>query len=410
MTYRSLFRTSSALVLGVCVALTGCARPPAGPPPAGPSSVTVSLPVEREVTDYADFTARVAAVDSVEVKAHVWGYLQKINFTEGALVRKGDVLCELDPRPYEANLNQAKAKVRQDEALLSYNEAEYQRNLELVRSGAVSQSDLQKSAAARGVDLANIAADKAAVVSKELDLGYTKVIAPVSGRVGRYVVTVGNLVLSGDQGGGTLLTTIVSVDPMYAYFDVDEQTIQRVMRLAREGRVPSADKATVPVSLGLATEERFPHRGTINFVDNQVNAQTGTLRVRGVFPNPDGSLTPGFFGRVRVPVSSPRRALLVSDRALEYDQGQRIVYVVTEKNEVVVRPVRVGALHDGLRVVEDGLKPGERVIVAGLLQVRPGATVEPKLVPMPGQTPKSESPNPNPETRTPNPNQSSKPG
>src|SRR5882672_10757011 len=237
VTYRSLLRLGSdVLVLGFCLGLTGCARAPSEGPAAAPIPVTVSYPVERYVTDYADFTARIAAVDSVEVRAHVWGYLEKVNFKEGALVKKGDVLFELDPRPYEALLNQAKAKVAQDEAQLKYDEAEYQRNLRLVASGAVSRSDLDKTAAARGVDLANIAAAKAAVASNELNLQYTKVTAPVSGRVSRYVVTVGNLIQSGDQMGGTLLTTIVSVDPMYAYFDVDEYTDQRVRKLIREGK------------------------------------------------------------------------------------------------------------------------------------------------------------------------------
>ena len=382
MKYRSPVHISSALVLGFCLGLTGCARAPSEAPTAAPIPVTVSYPVERHVTDYADFTARIAAVDSVEVRAHVWGYLDKVNFKEGALVKKADILFELDQRPYQAMLNQAKGKVAQDEAQLKYDEAEYQRNLRLVRTGAVSQSDLDKTAAARGVDLANIAADKAAVASNELNLQYTKVTAPVSGRVSRYFVTVGNLIQSGDQNGGTLLTTIMSVDPMYAYLDIDELAIQRIRRLVREGKFKSADDTAWPVSLGLATEERFPHQGTINFVDNQVNAKTGTLSVRGVFPNKDEALSPGFFARVRVAIS-PHQALLVSERALDNDQGQRVLYVVNDQNEVVSRPVRLGQLHDGLREIEGGLEPGARVIVDGLQQVRPGATVAPKVVDMP---------------------------
>jgi RND family efflux transporter MFP subunit len=371
------------LVPGLCVVLAGCARSPSGPPAPAPVPVTVSYPLEREVTDYADFTARTAAVDSVEVRAHVWGYLDKVNFKEGDLVEQGDVLFELDTRPYVAALNQAKAKVVQDEAQLSYDEAEYQRNRQLVSSGVGSQQDLDRAAAARGVDLANIAADKAAVVSRQLDLDYTKVTAPVSGRISRYVVTVGNLIMSGDQGGGTLLTTIVSVDPMYAYFDVDEYTALRVRQLARQGKSDSPRDGGYPVSLGLANEEGFPHPGTINFVDNQLNPKTGTIRVRGVFPNKDQVLLPGLFGRVRSPLGRPHKALLVSDRALDTDQGQKILYLVNDKNQVVTRPVRVGALHDGLREITDGLKPGERVIVSGLQLVRPGTTVEPKLGEMP---------------------------
>jgi len=384
-----LFRISG-LVLGFCFGLAGCAEPSSAPKKVAPPPVSASYPVEQYVTDYADFTARTAAVDSVEVRAHVWGYLEKVNFTEGALVKKGDVLFELDPRPYQAILNQAKAKVRQDEAQLRYDEAEYHRNVQLISTGATSRSELDKFTAARGIDIANIAADKAIVASRQLDLEYTKVLAPVSGRVSRYVVTAGNLIQSGDQNGGTLLTTLVSVDPMYAYFDVDEYTALRVRQLIREGKSDSPRAGGYPVFLGLANEEGHPHQGTINFVDNQVNPKTGTIRLRGVFPNKHEHLLPGFFARVRVPVGRRHKAFLVSDRALDTDQGQKVLYVVNEKNEVVSRPVRLGALHDGLREITEGIKPGERVIVNGLQQVRPGIPVEPKLVDMPGGGQKSQ--------------------
>jgi RND family efflux transporter MFP subunit len=393
MNYRLPLRAGPALALGICLGLAGCAAGTSETPKAAPISVTVSYPVEREVTDYADYTSRIAAVDSVEVRARVWGYLDKVNFKEGALVKKGDVLFELDPRPYQALLNQAKAKVAQDEAQLAFDVAEYRRNLQ-AGSIAVSKSDLDKSAAARDVDIANVAADKAVVASRQLDLDYTKITAPVSGRVSRYAVTVGNLIQSGDQGGGTMLTTIVSVDPMYAYFDVDERTVQRVSQLIREGKVKWGRETAWPVSLGLATEEGFPHQGTINFVDNQVNPKIGTLRTRGVFPNKDEALSPGYFARVRVPLGPPHPALLVSDRAIDNDQGQKILYIVNDNKEVVSRPVRLGALHDGLRAIEAGLNPGERVIVNGLQLVRPGLRVEPKVVDMPRPNPKSEIRNP----------------
>jgi RND family efflux transporter MFP subunit len=374
---------SIATILLSCLVFTGCNT--AAPETAAPAalSVPVSYPVEREVTDYADYTGRTAAVDSVEVRAHVWGYLEKVNFKEGALVKKGDVLFELDPRPYEAALNQAKAKVAQDEAQLKFDEAEYQRALKLVSSGAVTRSDLDKTAAARDVDIANIAAAKAAVAARQLDVDYTKVTAPVSGRVGRYVVTVGNLITSGDQGGGTLLTTIVSVDPMYVYFDADEYTVLRVRRLIREGKAKSARDVELPAWLGLANEDGFPHKGVLNFVDNQINPKTGTLRLRGVFPNKDEALAPGYFARVRIKIGFPHPALLVSDRAIDTDQGQKIVYVVGEDNKVSTRPVRLGKIHAGLREVTDGLKAGDRVIVNGLQQVRPGLVVAPTQVDMP---------------------------
>jgi RND family efflux transporter MFP subunit len=394
MKYRVPVYIRSVLVLEFCLGLMGCARAPSAGPPAAPVTVTVSYPVERDVTDYAEFTARIAAVDSVEVRARVWGYLEKVNFKEGTLVKKGDVLFELDPRPYQAILNQALAKVAQDEAQLKYDEAQHQRNLRLIATRAVSESDLDKSEAARDVDIANVAADKALVASRRLDLEYTKIAAPVSGRVSRYLVTVGNLIQSADQANVTLLTTIVSVDPVYASFDVDEPTVQRVRQWIPEGQPKSVRDLKWPVAMGLASEDGFPHHGTINFVDNQINPKTGTLRVRGVFPNKDEALTAGFFARVRVPVGPPHKALLVSDRALDTDQGQKILYVLNDQNEVASCPVRVGALHDGQRAIEGGLKAGQRVIVNGLQLVRPGITVEPKLVDMPRTNPKSEARNP----------------
>jgi RND family efflux transporter MFP subunit len=394
MNFCSSVRVVVALAPGLLFGLAGCTRGPAEAPPAAPTPVAVSYPVEKEVTDYAEFTARTAAVDSVQVRAHVWGYLDKVCFKEGALVKKGDILFELDPRPYQALLDQARAKVTQDEAQLAFDEAEYRRYQSLVATRAVSRSDLDKIAAARGVDQANIEADKAVVAARLLDLEYTKVLAPVGGRTSRYIVTVGNLIQSGDQGGGTLLTTIVSVDPMYAYFDVDEHTVLRVRKLVREGKADSPREGPVPVWLGLANEEGFPHQGTIDFVDNQVNPGTGTMRLRGVFPNKEQVLAPGFFGRVRALIGRPHKALLVSERALDTDQGQKIVYVVNDQSEVVTRPVQLGALHDGLREIVGGLAPGERVVVDGLQQIRPGETVEPQLQTMPGQNPKSEIRNP----------------
>jgi RND family efflux transporter MFP subunit len=374
---------ASALVPGLCLALAGCARAPSEAPPAAPPPVTVSYPVEREVTDYADFTARTAAVDSVEVRARVSGYLDTVHFKEGALVKKGDVLFEIDPRTYQAILRQAEGNLEAVEARVERLGADFQRAQRMLGSRAISREEYDKVVGDRLEAVASRAAAKAAAERARLDLGFTRVTAPVSGRVSRYVVTVGNLVQAGDAGGGTLLTTIVSVDPTYAYFDVDERTVLRVKQLIREGQLKSPDDGKIPVWLGLADEDGHPHRGVINFRDNQVNAKTGTLKVRAVFPNKDEALTPGLFARVRVPISPPHKALLVSERALDTDQGQKVVYVVDKDNKVVSRPVRLGALHDGLREITDGLRSGDRVIVNGLQQVRPGLTVEPNLVDMP---------------------------
>jgi RND family efflux transporter MFP subunit len=378
------------LLLGLCLGLAGCARVPSEVPAAAPMPVTVSYPIERDVTNYADFTGRTAAVDSVEVRARVSGYLDHVNFKEGALVKKDDKLFEIDPRPYRAELERARGTVAQCDARVRRLERDYQRAKNLIVRGAVGQEEYDRYEADYREGAANLDVAKAYRDLAALNLEYSRVIAPVSGRVSRYVVTVGNLIQSGDQNGGTLLTTVVSVDPMYAYFDMDERTVLRIRQLIREGKAKSAGQTKWPVSLGLATDEGFPHRGTINFEDNQVNPKTGTLRVRGVFPNKDEALTPGFFARVRVPIGQAHRALLVTDRAIDSDQGQKVVYVVSERNEVASRPVRLGALHHGLREITDGLKPGEQVIVNGLQQVRPGVTVEPKLVEMRNGNPKSE--------------------
>jgi RND family efflux transporter MFP subunit len=372
-----------ALVLGFCLALTGCGRPPAAAPAEPTPAVTVSYPVEREVTDYAEFTARTAAVDSVEIRARVSGYLDKVHFKEGAVVQKGDLLFEIDPRTYRANLEVAEGGLAAREAQVARLTADLARAERLLAERAIGREEYDKIAGDRNEAAAQRVALKASVERARLDVAFTRIAAPVSGRVSRYAVTVGNLIQGGDLAGGTLLTTIVSVDPMYAYFDVDERTVQRVKQLIREGRARSPDNGDIPVWLGLANEEGHPHPGTVNFIDNQVNPRTGTLKVRGVFPNADEALAPGYFARVRVPIGVPHKALLIAERALDTDQGQKIVYVLDKDNRVASRPVRLGSMHDGLREISDGLKPGERVIVNGLQQVRPGMTVEPQLVDMP---------------------------
>jgi RND family efflux transporter MFP subunit len=377
--------TIFGLVLGVALLLAGCAPAPAPVSASAAARVTVSLPVASDVTDYADFTARTAAVDSVEVRARVWGYLDKINFQEGSLVQKGDVLFEIDPRTYQAAVEQARALVVQAEAQLRFKNSQFKRYEKLVGMEAISREEFEQVQSERDVAAAAVGTYQADLRQRELDLSFTKVVAPISGRVGRMIVTEGNLIQSGENGGGTLLTTLVSVDPIYAYFDVDEHTVLRVREMIREGKVQSAREGQWPVFLELASEEGFPRRGTINFVDNQLNPKTGTLRLRGVFSNRDQTLDPGFFGRVRLPIGEPHEAVLISDRAIDNDQGEKIVYVLGEGNQVASRHVRTGALHEGLREITAGLRPDERIVVNGLQQVQPGMAVEPKLVQMPGQ-------------------------
>jgi RND family efflux transporter MFP subunit len=375
----------SVLVVTFCLVLAGCKREPPALAATPPPVVMVSPPVEREITDYYEYTGRTAAVDTVEVRARVSGYLVKVNFQEGAVVKKGDLLFQSDPRPFQAVLDQAKGQVAQWEAKLARAEADVARDERLLPKGAASQKDLDQAVADRGEARAAIQSARGTVDRAALDLEFTRVTAPISGRISRHLIDEGNLVTTDT----TLLTTIVSIDPMYAYFDADEGSVLHVRQLIREGKAPNPRaNEEVPVLLGLANETGFPHQGTVNFVDNQVNPQTGTVRVRGVFANPNEPnkpevLLPGYFARVRLLIGQTHRALLVTERAIDTDQGQKIVYVVNDKNEVVSRPISLGALHDGLRVIEEGVQPGERVIVNGLLQVRPGITVEPKLVDMP---------------------------
>jgi RND family efflux transporter MFP subunit len=429
---RSMF---ALMVLGLTAVLcivVGCSGPAAPPSSQERPVVEVALPVERVVTDYVDFTGRTAAVESVEVRARVDGYLDSIHFKAGSLVKKGEVLFVIDQRPFARELDRAKAQLEQAQAeyqhaLTQIESAEaakiradagqenarlrQERAAKLLLKGGMSQeetderkSETRKAEADMRSANAGIASAKAAVFSAkaaeasaraavaiaELNLEYTTVIAPASGRISRNQVSAGNLIQAGQSGGGTLLTTIVSVDPIHAYFDVDEHTVQRVQQMIREGRAKSAREVEIPVWLGLAQENGFPHSGRINFTDNQVRPSTGTLRVRGLFPNRDESLVPGYFARIRVPIGNPHNALLIAERALDTDQGQKIVYVVGKKSEVEARPVRLGALHDGLREIADGLQPGDQVIVNGLQQVQPGMTVNAAQVAMPHSKPINE--------------------
>ncbi len=426
------FAVGTIAVLGI--GWSSRSRQTAAPPAPTLPTIMVSYPAEREVTDYADFTGRAAAVDAVEIRARVSGYLNEIKFKEGTLVKKGDILFVIDPRPFVAELARAKAQVQQakaseTEAIAQLAEAKAQesratagvdytqrrlgRSEKLLPTNVITQEefDQQKSEllqnqadldrakagiasaqAAIGTAKAAVQSAQAAVELAALNLEYTKVSAPIDGRISRELVTEGNLVQSGDQGG-TVLTTLVSVDPIYVYFDIDESTVLRVEQLIREGKAESARDATVPVLLSLANQSDYSLRGTINFVDNQINPKTGTLRVRGVFRNESEVLTPGMFVRVRIPIGQEHSSVLVVERAINNDQGQKILFVVDEKNQVTTKPVVVGALHDGLREISQGLKSGERVVVNGLQRVRPGSTVEPKLVAMPTPTGKNNNSN-----------------
>ncbi len=366
------------LILGVAA---GCTPPGphAGedaPPP--PPSVPVSSPLLREVTDHAEFAARTAAVESVKVRARVWGHIDKVNFAEGAEVKKGDLLFLLDKRPYTLAADRAEAELARAGARADRLAADHTRIRMLSAARATSREEADRVAGELAEAKAAAGSAKAALEAARLDLNYAEVRAPISGQVGRAMMTAGNLIGPSDVGGA-VLTTLVSVDPVHAYFDVDDLASVRVRELLQARNGGAAPR----VLLGLASERGFPHEGVIDFVDNQVDPGTGTLKVRGVFRNPRRKLTPGLFGRVRVELGTPRKAVLVADRAIDTDQGQKVVYVVGRDDIIERRPVELGGLHLGLREVVSGLTAADRVVVGALQRVRAGAPVAPRPVEMP---------------------------
>ena len=365
-------------LLAMAGATAGCERSQPAPPPPRATEVLVSPAVVREVTDHEDFTGRTDAINSIDVRARVTGYLDKVLFKDGIDVKKNDLLCEIDPRPYKAALDQAVAQVRLNEAQARLADAEYARTVRLQPTGAASQEDVDKARAARDTASAQVRASQADVESKQLNLDFTKVTAPVDGRISRRMIDPGNLAKADD----TILTNIVTQDQIYAYFDVDERTMLRIRRLIRAGKVRSAREARITVKLGLSDETDFPHEGVIDFADNKVDPSTGTLKVRAVFPNENRILSPGLFARVRLPVGNPHPATLVPERSLGTDQGQKYLYVVKAskdgKTTAEYRRVKLGFLDGQMRVIEDGIKEGEKVVVSGMQRLKDGAEVEPK--------------------------------
>ena len=354
----------------------GCSRQGTAAAPAPPPAVvTVALPEQDTVTDYRDFTGRTVAIDAVVVRARVTGYLDKVLFKEGADVHAGDLLYEIDPRPYQAELAQAEGNVAAAEAKLVRLEADLARARTLLAEKVISQEGFDTASSERAETVGTLQALRAAVERAKLDLEFTHIRAPISGRTGERKLSPGNLVMADD----TALTSIVSLDPIYAEFDVDERSVLLYRERIREAKVRSAREAEVPVLLGLSDEEGFPHQGVIDFVDNQLDATSGTIRVRAVFPNPERVLSPGLFVRIRVPFSQPHPALLVDERALSADQRGWFVYVVDASGTVQYRSVELGEHEGGRVVIQEGLAPSERVIVTGLLRARPGARVEARL-------------------------------
>jgi RND family efflux transporter MFP subunit len=341
--------------------------------------VTVAKPVKTLVTDYDEYVGRFVAVDYVEVRARVSGYLDSIHFTDGQLVKAGDPLFTIDRRPFQAVLDQTKAAVEQSKANLAFAEAELKRGKDLVRGTTISQQTFDQRVQAKRVAEASVTAQEAAERQAELDLQFTELKAPVTGRIGDRRVSVGNLVTGGTSGNTTLLATIVSVDPIRFEFTMDEASYLRYLNAATGAQAKTTDRGmTLPVQLKLIDETDYTHEGKIDFVDNAVDRSTGTIRARAVFPNPDGKLTPGMFGRIRIPTSPPAEALLVPDTAIATEQVRKFVYAVGDNNVATPKYVTLGPVVDGLRVITAGLGPEDSVIVNGLMRVRPGAKVTPQ--------------------------------
>jgi multidrug efflux system membrane fusion protein len=360
--------------------LTSCGDKPSQPAAAAPPPVTVAQPTKRTVTDWDEFTGRFEAVEEVQVRARVGGFVTSVEFRDGAIVHAGDLLYVIDSRPFEAVALQADGQLSDARAKAELAKRELDRALTLVQTSAVSESIVdQRRQTLQAAHAAEMQAEGALKAAK-LNIEFTHVMAPMDGRVSRHLVSVGNLV-QGSEGNATLLTSIVTLDPIYIYFDVDETTYLRNNKLWFEGRRPSSRDTPNPVQVTLTGETKPSHDGTMDFLDNRLDVSTGTLRSRAVIPNKDFSILPGQFGRVRLIGSAPYEALLLPDTAIATDQSRKIVFVVKDDNTVEAKPVTLGPLDDGLRVIREGLKAEDKVIVDGLQRARVGAKVTPHAAP-----------------------------
>jgi membrane fusion protein, multidrug efflux system len=379
------------LLPGLCLLLTACPRQQATAP-TPPPKVTVSQPITREVVEWDEYTGRLDAVESVDIRARVSGYLQSVHFTDGAVVKKGGLLFVIDPRPYQAELNRAKAALEQAIAQSERAQKDLARVRQLVQWRAVSQEEVDTRAAEQRQTEEAVKAARAAVEVEQLNVEFTQVKAPISGRISREFVTVGNLI-NGGSADSTLLTRIVSLDPIYCYFDVDERSYLKYSRLWQNAAHAASRTAKISVDLGLADEAGFPHHGQLDFIDNRLDQNTGTMTGRAIFSNADQTLIPGLFARLRLPGSQQYEALLLPDEAIGTDQTQRFAFVVNEQNTVEYRKVELGPMIDGLRVIRHGLTPEEWVIVNGVQRVRTGSQVDPQqqAIPVERSLPRSEA-------------------
>lgn len=418
------FLQRTSLLAGFFALLTACASKPA-PPQQGPPTVSVATPLQQEIVEWDDYVGRVAPLEEVEIRSQVTGFLNSIHFRDGQIVNKGDLLFIIDPRPFQAALDQAKAGVAEATSRLTQAQAQvtqaraqllqsqanqtktqldFERFKPLAKDQAITQQELdnaeQANLAAKAdveasqarIETANAAviearaaleAARARVQSADLNLGFTRITAPIAGRASRHLASVGNLI-SGGSAQATLLTTVVAMDPIHVYFEADERAYLKYVRLAKSGERPSSREVNNPVLIGLSDEEGFPHKGVMDFVENRLDVNTSTIQGRARVPNGDLSLTPGLFVRVRLQGSGKFQATLIPDEAVGSNLGQKFVYVVKPDSVVALHPVELGPLHEGLRVVRKGISATDRVVVAGVQRVRPGAKVNAQVVPVQG--------------------------
>jgi RND family efflux transporter MFP subunit len=371
---------AAAAVLALAAALSACGpgTPDAGPPPP---VVAVAPPVKRTVVDYDEYVGRFVAVDAVEVRARVSGYLEKVHFQDGQVVKEGDLLFTIDQRPFRNTLDQARANLALARSNLQYTEADLARGQQLVRDKTITEQTFEQRAQAKRNAEAAVAANEAAVRQAELDLQFTELRAPITGRIGDRRVSQGNLVTGGTGGNTTLLATIVSLDPIRFEFTFDEASFLRYERLSGNGKDIASRGGSTVVKLRLIDETNFAHEGRMDFVDNVIERTTGTIRGRAQFTNKDGLFIPGMFARAHVPGSPSYEALLIPDAAIGSEQVRKFVYVVDQDNVAKQVYVTLGPVFDGLRVIKDGLSPTDRVVVNGLMRVRPGLKVTPEQAP-----------------------------
>jgi RND family efflux transporter MFP subunit len=381
---RSISTPLAAILSALVVAGCEGQQPPAAAPPP---QVTVANPIQRTVTDYDEYVGRFVAIDSVEIRARVSGYLDKVHFTDGQTVKQGDALFSIDKRPFQTALDQTKATLTQARANLAFAENDLARGQQLVRDRTITEQTFDQRTQAKRVAEASVAAQEAAVRQASLDLEFTELKAPVSGRIGDRRVSPGNLVTGGTGGNTTLLATIVTYDPIRFEFTFDEASYLRYQRLAKPGSDVANPSGGVDVALKLLDEDGFKHEGRMDFVDNVIDRATGTIRGRAVFANPTGVFTPGMFGRIRVPGSPPYQALLVPEVAIGSEQTRKFVSVVDADNVVQQRYVTLGQPVGQLRVIRNGLTANDRVVINGLVKARPGQKVAPQegAVPSPGE-------------------------